>query len=74
MTGATRGKDYTFRIRASNVHGFGEFSNSVIVRADDKPGVPSSVMTSADGLNVIFTWSAPVSDNGSPITIYKLTI
>lgn len=72
MTEVTMGKDYSFRIRASNVHGFGEYSNTVIVRADDKPGVPSSVTTSSNGLYVDFIWSAPTSDNGSPITAYKL--
>ena len=68
------GTDYAFRVRASNVHGFGEYSDTVVVRADDKPGVPSSVTTTANGLNVDFAWNAPTSDNGSPITIYKLFI
>jgi hypothetical protein len=35
--GLTTGVDYSFRIRASNLHGFGPFSTVVIIRADDTP-------------------------------------
>lgn len=73
-SGIVMGTDYRFRIRAGNIHGFGEFSDEVIVRADDKPGVPGSVSTTADGLNVNLAWTPPVSDNGSPITLYKLFV
>ena len=44
------------------------------VRADDSPDQPSEVATTANGINVEFTWSAPSSENGSPITEYKLVI
>ena len=74
VTGLIMGTDYSFRLRAENVHGFGEFSDTVIVRADDKPGTPGSVATTGNGLNVDFAWLAPSSDNGSPITVYKLLI
>ena len=70
LTGLTMGTNYSFRLRASNVHGFGEYSDIVVVRADDIPGVPNSVTTTANGLSVDFAWSAPTSDNGSPITAY----
>jgi hypothetical protein len=35
--GLTTGVDYNFRIRASNLHGFGPFSTEIIIRADDTP-------------------------------------
>ena len=72
--GLVMGTEYRLRIRAENIHGFGEFSDEVVIRVDDKPGVPSSVTTTANGLNVDFNWSAPASDNGSPITLYKLLL
>ena len=68
------GTDYSFRVRASNVHGFGQYSDIVVIRADDKPGIPAMVSTQANGLEVDFAWSAPTSDNGSSITAYTLLI
>ena len=56
------------------MHGFGDYSDSVVVRADDKPGAPSQVLTTANGLNVDLVWSAPTSNNGSAISEYRLSI
>jgi hypothetical protein len=36
-TGLNVGTDYRFRIRASNVHGFGPFTDEVTIRADEVP-------------------------------------
>lgn len=74
VTDLTMGQEYLFRIRAENVHGFGPYSDLVTVRADDKPGYPGEVSTTANGLLVDFAWTAPLSNNGSPITEYKLLI
>ena len=68
------GTDYLFRVRASNVHGFSPVSDTVLIRADDRPEPPTMVSTVADGLLVDFSWGEPVSDNGSTITAYKLEI
>ena len=73
-TGLTTGVDYTYRVRAQNIHGFGAVSDSLTVRADDTPGAPSEVTTAASGILVALTWSAPASDNGSAITTYRVYI
>jgi len=33
----TTGTDYLFRVRAKNIHGFGEYSDQVTIRADEVP-------------------------------------
>ena len=39
------GQNYIFRVRAKNVYGFGEFSDSLIVKADSSPSTVSGVQT-----------------------------
>ena len=74
QTGLTTGVDYRFRVRAKNVHGFGAYSDEITIRADDKPSKMNAVSTSVSGLNAVITWSYPPSDNGSPVTAYKVLV
>ena len=39
------------------MHSFGDDSDSVVVKADDKPGAISQVLTTANGLNFDLVWS-----------------
>lgn len=71
-TGLTTGTDYRFKIRAKNVHGFGDYSEEITIRADDKPSKMNAVSTTISGLNAVITWAYPPSDNGSEITAYKI--
>jgi hypothetical protein len=73
-TGLTVGTDYKFRVRAENVHGFGDYSDEVVIRADDKPSKMNAVSTVVNGLNVVITWAYPPTDNGSAVTKYKVLI
>jgi hypothetical protein len=68
------GQDYVFRIRASNIFGWGEFSNEVTIRADEVPAQIVSIVTTAQTLYVRISWNVPSTDNGSPITEYKVFV
>lgn len=72
-TGLTTGVNYSFRIRCSNIHGFGSYSDVIVIRADDRPAQPSQVTTTVDLSNVKITWTVPVT-NGAPITGYQILI
>lgn len=71
--GLTTGVSYSFRIRAQNLHGFGPFSNVVVIKADDTPAQPNPVTTVVDLVNVKISWLLPVT-NGDAITKYQILI
>lgn len=73
VTTLTTGTDYRFRVRAENLHGFGEYSDEVVVRADDTPAQIDPVTTTVDGQFVTVAWGVP-EDNGSAITAYRIKI
>ena len=68
------GADYTFRVRAQNEAGWGEWSpSSAVVTPDIEPGRPGAPTVGfADGALDV-TWSEPASE-GSAITGYVLEI
>jgi len=69
-TGVSVGADYQFKVRAKNVHGFGDFSTIETVTASSVPGTPVAPTTSYDANGDIkVTFSAP-SSNGETITAY----
>ena len=61
IAGLTPNKDYTFKVRARNIYGYGPFSTSVVIKTTDKPYVMDPVITSTalSGLEVILQWSPP---------------
>ena len=45
LTGLTSNLDYLFRVRAKNVYGYGEFSDTVTIRTSYVPDEMESVTT-----------------------------
>lgn len=74
-TNISPGYFYTFRVRASNIYGFGEFSDEFTFKASQEPQQIASdvISTQNDLLNVHVTWQEP-DDNESPITAYFIEI
>jgi hypothetical protein len=57
-----------------NVFGTGPLSSSAVVRPAGAPGVPINLVVTAGVGQADVSWSAPVSDGGSPITGYSLDV
>lgn len=74
ITGLTSGQDYALKYRAKNIHGWGDYSAFVVITLAEKPGIPTSVQTANNGVNVDITWVAPSSNGGSTITGYAVYI
>lgn len=71
-TGITEGNDYQFKVRAKNVHGYGDFSSVVTLVPSSVPDAPSTPTTSYDSNgDVKVTWVAPGS-NGEDISAYYI--
>ena len=70
-----KGSSWVFRVRAVSTGGAGAWSDpsaAVIVPAT-VPGAPVGPLVGTPGVNqVVLSWSAPVSDGGSPITGYQV--
>jgi hypothetical protein len=73
-TGLTTGKDYMFRVRASNSFGWGEYSDSVTITADEVPAQITPIVSSVETINVRIAWSLPSTDNGAAIEEYRIYI
>jgi hypothetical protein len=67
----TVGETYTFKVQSRNSHGYSDFSDELSLLCAVKPGVPSDVLSTNSGSNVVLTWTAPDS-NGSPLTSYTV--
>jgi hypothetical protein len=72
-TALTSGTTYDFKIEAKNEFGYSEYSETITLLAAYIPEIPTSVITEIDGSQVKVLWTLP-SDNGSPITAYKVYI
>ena len=67
----TAGTTYTYRVRAYNAAGWGNYSAEKSASPYTTPGTPSTpVVSPGNGQNVI-TWSTP-ANNGATITKYEL--
>ncbi len=75
VTNLVNGVTYTLQVRAVNVFGQGALSApSAPVTPTGLPGAPTTVLATRGNTTVDLTWTAPVSDGGSPITGYKVQV
>ena len=73
VSGLTYGVTYTFTVTARNEKGTGpQSAPSNSIRPTAPPGIPTDVVATAGDTDAHLTWTAP-SDNGLPITAYKVT-
>lgn len=61
---------YKFKVEARNVIGYSSMSTQVIIVSAIPPAQPSAPVISININNVVITWTAPISTNGSPIISY----
>lgn len=54
------GVEYTFKVRAKNKHGWGEFSQTVTILAAVVPDASLVTSTVQSGTSVILAWDLPV--------------
>jgi hypothetical protein len=74
LTGLTNGEAVTFRVRAANEAGWGEWSpSSAPVTPDTRPGRPASPNVTFADEALILDWVAPPNE-GSAITGYEIEI
>lgn len=72
ITGLTNGTTHWFRVRAVNVAGTSAFSNgtNLITPVAALPGAPTGASALVGDGQATVSWTAPVSDGGTPITGY----
>lgn len=69
--GLTNGTSYLIRVRAQSERFVGPFVTALeAVKPAGVPGVPRSLVATRGDRQVVLAWTAPASDNGSPITDY----
>jgi Zn-dependent metalloprotease len=74
VTGLANGTAYTFTVKAENAAGTSPASlASAAVTPTAVPDAPTGVEATAAQEAAVVSWSAPVSDGGSPITGYQVT-
>lgn len=74
VSDVSAGGSYLFRVRAENLQGFGEFSNTETIEAVQAPDdIANPVTTSIVDTSVKFTWDAPFN-GGQTITSYTLEV
>ena len=67
------GTSYTFKVRARNEFGFGDFSQEVLILCAFAPEPPATVTTTNSNSDIVIAWSEPVL-NGLLITQYTVLI
>lgn len=73
MTGLTKEVYYEFKVEARNTYDYSDFSESLTLLCAYIPETPVSVTTALEGNQIKIEWALP-SDNGSPITAYKVFV
>lgn len=77
LSGVDSGRDYDFRVRGRNIHGWGEWSSTTTLTASSIPAdiltMPSTILV---GTKVRIIWIPPLSTGGNGISIdeYKIQI
>jgi titin len=74
VTGLTNGTSYSFVVVANNTGGPSADSTPVTATPYTLPGAVQNLAGSADNTTADFTWDAPASNGGSPITGYVVTL
>jgi len=74
IIGIVAGSRYTFAVTATNGRGESSASSSISIYAATKPSAPLSLLRSDSTTqnSVTFTWSAPQTNGGSPVTDYAV--
>ena len=74
-TNVAGGEFYKFRVRASNIYGFGDFSAVAALKASQEPQqvTSASIATTNDLLAAVITWDEPF-DNYDDITAYLIEL
>jgi hypothetical protein len=74
LTGLVNGRSYTFTVKALNAAGTGPASQpSDAVIPTGVPGAPTGVSAEASDSQAVVSFTAPGTDNGSPVTGYEVT-
>lgn len=69
--GVTGGQPYIFKLRARNIYGYGDFSNTLTISPSDVPGKMDMPTVELSGTDVKVSWTAPTSHSSS-ITAYDI--
>lgn len=72
ITGLTPGTEYQVRVQALSGAASGEFSRPVAASTFSPPAAPRGAVTKVQGKSLLVSWTAPISDGGSPITDYLI--
>ncbi len=59
----TGGSTYKFKVKATNIYGYGTFSSELSVTTSDVPSQMSAPTTSLSGTNVVVAWAEPNTNN-----------
>jgi hypothetical protein len=69
-----KGFTYRFRYRAKNAHGWGPYSDELLLIGSRRSDQPPTVVTSNEESDVRITWTEPAYDGGSPLLGYRITV
>lgn len=71
VTLVNSGQTYTFRYRARNIYGWGDYSESTAIVTSSVPTPPLNIVTSNSEIatTVTISWDAPVNFGGDGILI-----
>jgi len=70
VEGLATGQTYRFRLKAHNMHGWGDLSAELIIVSSGVPAKPLAASVTIVNLDVLVEWTAPF-DNYGQITNYK---
>ncbi len=73
ISGLLNGANYTVTVTATNAVGASSPSASSNATPASVPGAPTAIKVTASNGSVLVSWTAPVSNGGSPVTTYNVT-